>query len=47
MNRIKSVLIGLVAISTLAACGAMMSGGMASYTKVSDGMLVGSNNMTL
>jgi len=47
MNRIKSVFIGIVAITTLAACGSMMGGGMSSYTKVNDGMLVGSNNMTL
>ena len=47
MNRIKSVLIGLIATATLAACASMMGGAMAPYTKVSDGMLVGSNNMTL
>jgi predicted lipoprotein with Yx(FWY)xxD motif len=47
MNRIKSVLIGLIATATLAACASMMGGGMAPYTKVNDGMLVGSNNMTL
>jgi len=47
MNRIKSVLIGLIATATLAACASMMGGAMAPYTKVHDGMLVGSNNMTL
>jgi len=47
MNRIKSVLIGLIATATLAACGSMMGGAMAPYTKVNDGMLVGSNNMTV
>ena len=47
MNRIKSVLIGLIATATLAACASMMGGAMAPYTKVNDGMLVGSNNMTL
>jgi predicted lipoprotein with Yx(FWY)xxD motif len=47
MNRIKSVLIGFIATATLAACASMMGGSMAPYTKVNDGMLVGSNNMTL
>ena len=47
MNRIKSVLIGLIATATLAACASMMGGAIAPYTKVNDGMLVGSNNMTL
>ena len=47
MNQIKSILIGLVAAATLAACSSMMGGSMAPYTKVNDGMLVGSNNMTL
>jgi predicted lipoprotein with Yx(FWY)xxD motif len=48
MNHIKSILISLIAIATLAACASMMGGGaMAPYTKVNDGMLVGSNNMTL
>ncbi|SNX27690.1 Predicted lipoprotein with conserved Yx(FWY)xxD motif [Polynucleobacter meluiroseus] len=47
MNRIKSVLIGLIATAALAACGSMMGGAMAPYTKVDNGMLVGSNNMTL
>jgi predicted lipoprotein with Yx(FWY)xxD motif len=47
MNRIKSVLIGLIATATLAACASMMGGAMAPYTKVVDGMLVGTNNMTL
>ena len=47
MNRIKSVLIGLIATATLAACASMTGGAMAPYTKVNDGMLVGSNNMTL
>lgn len=47
MNRIKHVLIGLIATAALAACGSMMGGAMAPYTKVDNGMLVGSNNMTL
>jgi len=47
MNHIKSVLIGLIATATLAACASMMGGAMAPYTKVNDGMLLGSNNMTL
>ena len=47
MNRIKRLLIGLVAVATLAACASMTGGAMAPYTKVNDGMLVGSNNMTL
>lgn len=47
MNRIKKVLIGLIATATLAACASTMGGAMAPYTKVNDGMLVGSNNMTL
>ncbi|MBU3540446.1 hypothetical protein [Polynucleobacter sp. UB-Tiil-W10] len=47
MNQIKSILVGLIAAATLAACSSMMGGSMAPYTKVNDGMLVGSNNMTL
>ena len=47
MSRIKSVLISLIATATLAACASMSGGAMAPYTKVSDGILVGSNNMTL
>ena len=47
MKRIKSVLIGLIATATLAACAPMMGGAMAPYTKVNDGILVGNNNMTL
>lgn len=47
MNRIKGVLISLIAVATLAACASMTGGAMAPYTKVNDGMLVGSNNMTL
>ena len=47
MNRIKSILIGLIASATLAACASMSGGAMAPYTKVNDGILVGSNNMTL
>ncbi|OZA00673.1 MAG: hypothetical protein B7Y05_25190 [Polynucleobacter sp. 24-46-87] len=43
----KSVLIGLIATATLAACASMMGGAMAPYTKVNDGMLVGANNITL
>jgi predicted lipoprotein with Yx(FWY)xxD motif len=47
MNRIKGVLISLIAAATLAACASMTGGAMAPYTKVNDGMLVGGNNMTL
>jgi predicted lipoprotein with Yx(FWY)xxD motif len=47
MNRIKGVLISLIAAATLAARASMTGGAMAPYTKVNDGMLVGSNNMTL
>ena len=47
MNRIKSVLIALIATATLAACASMTGGAIAPYTKVSDGILVGSNSMTL
>jgi predicted lipoprotein with Yx(FWY)xxD motif len=47
MDRIKSILISLIATATLAACASMSGGAMAPYTKVSDGILVGSNNMTL
>ena len=47
MNRIKSILIGFIASATLAACASMSGGAMAPYTKVNDGILVGSNNMTL
>ena len=47
MNSIKGVLISLIAAATLAACASMTGGAMAPYTKVNDGMLVGSNNMTL
>ena len=47
MNHIKSVLVGLIAALTLAACASLAGGSMAPYTKVNDGMLVGSNNMTL
>ena len=47
MKCIKSVLIGLIATATLAACASMMGGAMAPYTKVNDGILVSNNNMTL
>ena len=47
MNRIKSVLIALIATATIAACASMTGGAMAPYTKVNDGILVGSNSMTL
>ena len=47
MNHIKNVLIGLVATVALAACASMSGGAMGPYTKVSDGILVGNNNMTL
>ncbi len=47
MKRIQSLIIGFLSIATLAACASMMGGAMAPYTKVNDGVLVGSNNMTL
>lgn len=47
MNYIKNALIGLVATVALVACASMSGGALAPYTKVSDGILVGNNNMTL
>jgi predicted lipoprotein with Yx(FWY)xxD motif len=47
MNQIKSLLIGFVAIVTLAGCASITGGAMTQYTKINDGMLVGNNNMTL
>jgi hypothetical protein len=47
MNRIKSALIGLVATLTLAACASMTGAPLAPFTKAHDGVLAGSNNMTL
>jgi predicted lipoprotein with Yx(FWY)xxD motif len=47
MNHIKSVLIGLIAVTLLAACSSMGGGATTPYTKISDGVLVGNNNMTL
>ena len=47
MNRIKSVLIGIVAAVTLAACTSMTGAPLAPFTKANDGVLAGSNNMTL
>lgn len=47
MNRIKSVLIALVATATLAACASMTGVALAPFTKANDGVLAGSNSMTL
>ena len=47
MNRIKTVLIGLVAAVTLAACASMTGVALAPFTKANDGVLAGNNNMTL
>ncbi len=47
MNRIKSVLIGLIATATLAACASMTGVALAPFTKANDGVLAGNNNMTL
>jgi predicted lipoprotein with Yx(FWY)xxD motif len=47
MNRIKTVLIGLVAVVTLAACASMTGVALAPFTKANDGVLAGNNNMTL
>jgi predicted lipoprotein with Yx(FWY)xxD motif len=46
MKRLISVIAGLMLSLFLVACGSM-GGSMPPYTKVSDGMLVGGNNMTL
>ena len=47
MNRIKSLLIALVASLTLAACASMTGVALAPFTKANDGVLAGNNNMTL
>jgi predicted lipoprotein with Yx(FWY)xxD motif len=47
MNRIKSLLIALVATATLAACTSMTGVALAPFTKANDGVLAGNNNMTL
>ncbi len=47
MNRIKAVLIGLVATLALAACASMTGVAIAPFTKANDGVLAGNNNMTL
>ena len=47
MNRIKSVLIGLIATATLVACASMTGVALAPFTKANDGVLAGNNNMTL
>ena len=47
MNRIKSLLIALVATATLAACTSMTGVALAPFTQANDGVLAGNNNMTL
>jgi len=47
MDRIKSVLIALVATATLAACASMTGVALAPFTKANDGVLAGNNSMTL
>ena len=47
MNRIKSLLIALVASAILAACASMTGVALAPFTKANDGVLAGNNNMTL
>jgi len=47
MNRIKSLLMALVATATLAACASMTGVALAPFTKSNDGVLAGNNNMTL
>ena len=47
MKLLKSFFIALVATATLAACTSMGGLAMAPFTKVYDGVLAGSNNMTL
>ena len=47
MIRMKSLLIALVALATLAACGSMTGMSLAPFTKSNDGVLAGNNNMTL
>jgi len=47
MNRMKNLLMALVATATLTACGAMTGVALAPFTKANNGVLAGSNNMTL
>lgn len=48
MNQIKTIFIGFFALLALTACSSMSTGGgMSSYTKINDGVLAASNNMTL
>lgn len=47
MNRVKSLLLALVASATLAACASMTGGSLTPFTKANDGVLAGNNNMTL
>jgi predicted lipoprotein with Yx(FWY)xxD motif len=47
MNRMKSLLIALVATVTLAACASMTGVALAPFTKANDGVLAGNNGMTL
>lgn len=47
MNKITSLLVGLLATITLVACASVTGESMTSHTKVSEGILVGNNNMTL
>ena len=47
MNRIKSLLMALVATATLAACASMTGVALAPFTKANDGVLAGNNSMTL
>ena len=47
MNRIKNIFVGLIAAVTLTTGMSIAAGPMAPYTKVSDGILVGGNGMTL
>ena len=45
MSRLLRLLIASVSMVTLSACSTLMGG--TSYTQVNDGVLVGTNNMTL
>ena len=47
MNRIKGLIMTLVAIVTLAACASMTGVGLPPFTRANDGVLAGNNNMTL
>lgn len=47
MNRIKSLLMALVAAATLVACASMTGVALAPFTKANDGVLAGNNGMTL